>query len=101
MTADIHRTCHEVVSELRMKLREEQGKTKQAQQERDDANAATERLDLIFRSLPEIQRNMVEEYPKVVRELKEATKQLTALRNALEQATIAGKYRVTTRVQKY
>ncbi len=88
------------IYELEMDLRHERRKTQQAEQERDDANAATERLDLILQSLPEIQRNMIEEYPKVVRELKTATEQLTALRNALEQAAIRGKYRVTHRVQK-
>jgi len=83
-----------------MKLRHEQRMTREAQKERDDANAATERLDVIFQSLPGITQSMLEEYPKVVKELKIATEQLTALQNALEQAVIRGKYRVTTVMQK-
>ena len=90
----------ERIYELQLDLRKERRKTQQAQQERDDAKGTTERLDLIFQSLPEIQKNMIEEYPRVVRELKAATDQLTALRNALEQAVIAGKYRITWRLQK-
>lgn len=97
---DIHAACLDSIYQLEMKLRHEKGRTRQAQQERDDSNAATERLDVIFQSLPTIQQTMLEEYPKVVSELKTATEQLTALRNALEQAHIAGKYRITTVLQR-
>ena len=87
------------IQEALLELRLQKNQTRRVEQQRDDALRDAANMRVVLEALPKLERQMLEYYPAIAGENAELHKTFTKLRQAMRQAIIAGKYRVTTRLQ--